>query len=59
MTDDPKNSRTVCERAYEGLFSAIVPCRDEREALPIFRAEFMRAMESLGGDFEIIFVDDG
>lgn len=59
MTDDPKNSRAVCARAYEGVFSAIVPCRDEREALPIFRAEFLRAMESLGGDFEIIFVDDG
>ena len=32
MTDDPKNSRALCARAYEGVFSAIVPCRDEGEA---------------------------
>ncbi len=45
---------------YSGMFSAIVPCRDEREALPIFYAEFMRAMDSAGAEnFEIIFVEDG
>lgn len=43
-----------------GMFSAIVPCRDEREALPIFYEEFLRAMESAGAEsFEIIFVEDG
>lgn len=45
---------------YSGMFSAIVPCRDEREALPIFYAEFLRAMDSAGAEnFEIIFVEDG
>ena len=45
---------------YSGMFSAIVPCRDEREALPIFYAEFMRAMDSACAEnFEIIFVEDG
>ena len=45
---------------YEGMFSAIVPCRDEREALPIFYDEFIKVMDSAGAsNFEIIFVEDG
>ena len=42
------------------MFSAIVPCRDEREALPIFYDEFIKVMDSAGAsNFEIIFVEDG
>lgn len=45
---------------YEGLFSAIVPCKDEAEMIPIFYAEFIKAMGVMNAEnFEIIFVDDG
>lgn len=46
--------------AYDGLFSAIVPCYNERDAIPIFYAEFLRVIDLMGNpDFELIFVDDG
>lgn len=58
MSDAASDSPRV--PPYGGMFSAIVPCRDEREALPIFYAEFLRAMESAGAEnFEIVFVEDG
>ncbi len=45
---------------FDGLFSAIVPCRDEAEALPLFYAEFTRIMAQMHAEnFELIFVDDG
>ena len=58
MSDAASDSPRV--PPYGGMFSAIVTCRDEREALPIFYAEFLRAMESAGAEnFEIVFVEDG
>lgn len=40
------------------LLSVVVPVRDEEDALPELR-ERLRALDSLDGDVEIIFVDDG
>lgn len=57
------NTRTQPEEnaaPFEGLFSAIVPCRDEAEALPLFYAEFARVMAQMHAEnFELIFVEDG
>jgi glycosyltransferase involved in cell wall biosynthesis len=39
--------------------SVVVPVFNEREALPELVGEIERACESLGTDWEIIFVDDG
>ncbi len=45
---------------YQGLFSAIVPCKNEEESIPIFYKEFLAQMEKMGNpQFEIIFVEDG
>jgi glycosyltransferase involved in cell wall biosynthesis len=39
--------------------SAVVPVFDEVEALPAFHAELVEAVDSLGRDCEIVYVDDG
>jgi glycosyltransferase involved in cell wall biosynthesis len=39
--------------------SVVVPVFNEREALPELSGEIERACESLGTDWEVIFVDDG
>ena len=57
------NTRTQPEEnaaPFEGLFSSIVPCRDETEALPLFYVEFARVMAQMHAEnFELIFVEDG
>jgi len=58
--DAKTQNGAACEPAYKGLFSAIVPCRDEEESIPIFYDEFLSQMRDMGNpDFEIIFVEDG
>lgn len=60
MNDSNQNQVASTSKPYEGLFSAIVPCRDEREALPIFYDEFTKVMTAMGNpDFELIFIEDG
>ena len=45
---------------FDGLFSAVVPCKDEEEMIPLFYAEFVSAFKATGSEnFEIIFVEDG
>jgi glycosyltransferase involved in cell wall biosynthesis len=39
--------------------SAVVPVFDEVEALPAFHAELLAALEAIGRDCEIVYVDDG
>jgi glycosyltransferase involved in cell wall biosynthesis len=39
--------------------SVVIPIKDERENLRPLREQLMRALGSLGIDFEIVFVDDG
>lgn len=39
--------------------SLIVPCYNEEESLPYFYKEVMKTLTTLGGDYELIFVDDG
>lgn len=47
-------------KARKALISVMVPCYNEEESLPLFRAEICRVMEQMSGyDFEVIFVDDG
>jgi len=59
MESEPENT-SPAQPLFNGLFSAIVPCRDEREMLPVFYAEFLKTVESMGNpDFELIFVEDG
>ena len=42
------------------LVSVMVPCYNEEESLPLFRAEICRVMAEMPQyDFEVIFVDDG
>lgn len=44
----------------DGLFSAIVPCKNEAETVGLFYGEFARVMRELDREnFEIIFVEDG
>ena len=51
---------SISTKFYEGLFSAIVPCKNEAEVIPTFNAEFTKVMASMNSEnFEIIFVDDG
>lgn len=46
--------------AGKPCISVMVPCYNEEESLPLFRAEICRVMEQMPGyDFEVIFVDDG
>lgn len=45
---------------FDGLFSAVVPCKDEEDMIPLFYAEFVSAFKATGSEnFEIIFVEDG
>ncbi len=37
----------------------IVPCYNEREALPIFTEEIARVMEGVPCAYELLLVDDG
>jgi glycosyltransferase involved in cell wall biosynthesis len=39
--------------------SAVVPVFDEVDALPAFHAELLAALERLGRDCELVYVDDG
>ena len=58
MNTDTQPAETAAP--FDGLFSAIVPCRDEAEALPLFYAEFTRVMAQMHAEnFELVFVDDG
>jgi polyisoprenyl-phosphate glycosyltransferase len=41
------------------LVSVVVPCYQEEEVLPESHARLTRASESLGCDYEILYVDDG
>lgn len=41
------------------MFSIIVPCYNEEEALLIFYEETTRIAQKIGCDYEIIFVNDG
>ena len=42
------------------LISAVVPCYNEEEALPLFYAEIVKVAERLPeADFEFLFVNDG
>ncbi len=57
---NPDMQRDIPKPAFSGLFSAIVPCKNEQEMIPIFYDEFLRAMQSMSSEnFELIFVDDG
>ncbi len=59
MEENRKTSSGI-KPLYDGLFSVIVPCRDEEEAIPAFYGEFVSQMEKMGNPlFEIIFVEDG
>ncbi len=58
MNPDTQNESS--EPAFDGLFSAIVPCKNESEMIPIFYEEFLRVMQTISAkNFELIFVDDG
>ncbi|MDP8969880.1 MAG: glycosyltransferase family 2 protein [Actinomycetota bacterium] len=39
--------------------SAVVPVYDEADSLPFFHAELVSALEALGRDCEVVYVDDG
>lgn len=41
------------------MISLIIPCYNEQEALPIFHAETTKVMESMGCEYELLFVNDG
>lgn len=59
---DKRDMQTSAQNqtAASGKFSAIVPCRNEREMVPIFYAEFKKTMDAMQmGNFELIFVEDG
>lgn len=48
------------QKAKKACISVMVPCYNEEESLPLFRAEICRVMEQMSGyEFEVIFVDDG
>lgn len=51
---------TAKRKSGRALISVMVPCYNEEESLPLFRAEICRVMELMPQyDFEVIFVDDG
>ena len=57
---NPDIQEDVLPSAFDGLFSAIVPCKDEEDMIAIFYREFVDVMKSISSDnFELIFVDDG
>jgi glycosyltransferase involved in cell wall biosynthesis len=39
--------------------SLVIPCYNEEEVVPIFYEETIKALASINGQFEFIFVDDG
>lgn len=39
--------------------SIIVPCYNEAEALPLFYPEIKGVLEKIGGEYELVFVNDG
>lgn len=41
------------------LVSLVVPCYNEEESLPAFYKEATRVMESIGCEYELLFVNDG
>ena len=43
----------------KSLISVVVPVYNEEEALPLFYAQLREALDTLGRDWEVIFVDDG
>ena len=46
--------------SFDGLFSAIVPCKNEEDMIAIFYENFIAEMAKFQNpNFEIIFVDDG
>lgn len=46
--------------SFDGLFSAIVPCKNEEDMIPIFYKNFIAEMAKFQNpNFEIIFIDDG
>ncbi len=46
--------------SVEGLFSAIVPCKNEEDVIDVFYEHFSSVMKKFSKlDFELIFVDDG
>lgn len=48
------------QKAGKPCISVMVPCYNEEESLPLFRAEICRVMGQMPKyDFEVIFVDDG
>ena len=51
--------RTLEHQAPRPDFSVVVPLYNERGNLGPLRNELVPVMESLGGSFEVIFVDDG
>ncbi len=54
------NNNTPAQYSFEGLFSAIVPCKNEEAMIPIFYNEFIRVISQFSNPkFELIFVDDG
>ncbi len=60
MEEDNTDAAPEAKPFYSGLFSAIVPCRDEEESIPVFYGEFISQMAKMGNpQFEIIFVEDG
>ena len=40
-------------------YSVVIPVYNEEEVLPSFFANLSSAMDTLGGEFELLFVDDG
>ena len=58
--DELSEENKIAKPLFDGLLSVVVPCRDEEEMLPIFKAEFLKAMSEMGNPkFELIFVEDG
>lgn len=53
----PVSEAEACERRM--LLSIVVPCANEQEALRETNLRLVAALEPMGLDFEIIYVDDG
>jgi len=45
--------------AAEPLLSAVIPCYNEAEVLPLLRQRLVAALDELGMKWEVVFVDDG
>ncbi len=59
-TIPPEENAAAQAPLFDGLFSAIIPCKDEEKMIPIFYAEFIKAFKKTGSEnFELIFVEDG